>query len=123
MSFLTARPADPAGYGRVVRCGEGRVKAIVEHDDAPPEVREIREVNAGVYCFENRFLDRALGRLRAANRQEEYYLTDVIAAAVRAGLTGRAACPATTRRRCSGSTTACSSRTPRRCCAGACSSG
>ncbi|HEY6001046.1 MAG TPA: bifunctional UDP-N-acetylglucosamine diphosphorylase/glucosamine-1-phosphate N-acetyltransferase GlmU [bacterium] len=86
VTFLTARPADPSGYGRVVRCGEGRVKAIVEHDDAPPGVREIREVNAGVYCFENRFLDRALGRLRAANRQEEYYLTDVIAAAVRAGL-------------------------------------
>ncbi|HWR97011.1 MAG TPA: bifunctional UDP-N-acetylglucosamine diphosphorylase/glucosamine-1-phosphate N-acetyltransferase GlmU, partial [Candidatus Methanoperedens sp.] len=86
VSFLTARLAEPAGYGRVLRCGEGRVKAIVEHDDAPPEVREIREVNAGVYCFENRFLGQALGRLRAANRQDEYYLTDVVAAAVRAGL-------------------------------------
>jgi bifunctional UDP-N-acetylglucosamine pyrophosphorylase/glucosamine-1-phosphate N-acetyltransferase len=86
VTFLTARPADPAGYGRVVRCGEGQVKAIVEHDDAPPAVREIREVNAGVYCFENRFLARALGGLRAGNRQEEYYLTDVVAAAVRARL-------------------------------------
>jgi bifunctional UDP-N-acetylglucosamine pyrophosphorylase/glucosamine-1-phosphate N-acetyltransferase len=85
VTFLTARPADPTGYGRVLRCGEGRVKAIVEHDDAPPDVRDIREVNAGVYCFENRFLDRALKRLRSGNRQQEYYLTDVIAAAVRAG--------------------------------------
>jgi bifunctional UDP-N-acetylglucosamine pyrophosphorylase/glucosamine-1-phosphate N-acetyltransferase len=50
-------------------------------------VRAIREINAGVYCFDNRFLAAALSRLRAANRQEEYYLTDVIAQAVRAGKT------------------------------------
>jgi len=85
-SFLTARLADPAGYGRVVRDERGAVRAIVEHDDADAATRRIGEVNAGVYCFENRFLGRALGRLRAGNRQEEYYLTDVIAAAVRAGL-------------------------------------
>ena len=85
VSFLTARQADPAGYGRVVRDERGEVRAIVEHGDADAATRRIDEVNAGVYCFENRFLDRALGRLRAANRQEEYYLTDVIAAAVRAG--------------------------------------
>jgi len=86
VSFLTARQADPAGYGRVVRDERGEVLAIVEHGDADDETRRIDEVNAGVYCFENRFLARALGRLRAANRQEEYYLTDVIAAAVRARL-------------------------------------
>jgi bifunctional UDP-N-acetylglucosamine pyrophosphorylase/glucosamine-1-phosphate N-acetyltransferase len=87
VSFLTARQADPAGYGRVVRDEGGEVRAIVEHGDADEETRRIDEVNAGVYCFENRFLARALGRLRAANRQQEYYLTDVIAAAVRARLT------------------------------------
>jgi bifunctional UDP-N-acetylglucosamine pyrophosphorylase/glucosamine-1-phosphate N-acetyltransferase len=86
VSFLTARLADPSGYGRVVRDARGEVRAIVEHDDADAGTRRVDEVNAGVYCFENRFLDRALGRLRAANRQEEYYLTDVIAAAVRSGL-------------------------------------
>jgi bifunctional UDP-N-acetylglucosamine pyrophosphorylase / glucosamine-1-phosphate N-acetyltransferase len=86
VSFLTARLADPSGYGRVVRDAGGEVQSVVEHDDADAGTRRIDEVNAGVYCFENRFLDRALGRLRAANRQEEYYLTDVIAAAVRAGL-------------------------------------
>jgi len=86
VSFLTARQADPTGYGRVVRDESGEVRAIVEHDDADAATLRVDEVNAGVYCFENRFLDRALGRLRAANRQEEYYLTDVIAAAVRARL-------------------------------------
>jgi bifunctional UDP-N-acetylglucosamine pyrophosphorylase/glucosamine-1-phosphate N-acetyltransferase len=82
VSILTALVEDPTGYGRIVRCGERGVRAIVEHDDAPPEVRDIREVNAGVYCFENRFLEAALRRLKATNRQGEYYLTDVIAAAV-----------------------------------------
>ena len=85
VSFLTARLADPAGYGRVVRDEQGEVASIVEDADADAATRRLDEVNAGVYCFENRFLDRALGRLRAANNQEEYYLTDVIAAAVRAG--------------------------------------
>ena len=85
VSFLTARQADPAGYGRVVRDERGEVQSIVEHGDADAATRRIEEVNAGVYCFENRFLDRALGQLRAVNRQEEYYLTDVVAAAVRAG--------------------------------------
>jgi bifunctional UDP-N-acetylglucosamine pyrophosphorylase/glucosamine-1-phosphate N-acetyltransferase len=87
VTLLTAEVADPAGYGRIVRGAGGRVARIVEHDDASPEVRGIREVNAGVYCFENRFLDAALRRLRAANRQEEYYLTDVVADAVRRGAT------------------------------------
>jgi bifunctional UDP-N-acetylglucosamine pyrophosphorylase/glucosamine-1-phosphate N-acetyltransferase len=86
VSFLTARLADPAGYGRVVRDAQGEVRAIVEDADADAATRRLDEVNAGVYCFENRFLDRALGRLRAANRQQEYYLPDVIAAAVAAGL-------------------------------------
>jgi bifunctional UDP-N-acetylglucosamine pyrophosphorylase/glucosamine-1-phosphate N-acetyltransferase len=86
VSFLTARLADPAGYGRVVRDAAGEVAAIVEHRDADAATLALDEVNAGVYCFENRFLDRALGRLRAENRQREYYLTDVVAAAVRAGL-------------------------------------
>ena len=86
VSFLTARLADPSGYGRVVRDARGEVRAIVEHDDADAATRRIDEVNAGVYCFDNRFLGRALGRLRAANRQEEFYLTDIIAAAVGSGL-------------------------------------
>jgi len=84
-TLLTAELADPGGYGRIVRDGAGGVRAIVEHDDADDATRAIREVNAGVYCFEAAFLDRALGRLRAANRQEEYYLTDVVGLAVRAG--------------------------------------
>ena len=86
VSFLTARLADPSGYGRVVRDARGEVRAIVEHDDADAAPRRIDEVNAGVYCFDNRFLGRALGRLRAANRQEEFYLTDIIAAAVGSSL-------------------------------------
>jgi bifunctional UDP-N-acetylglucosamine pyrophosphorylase/glucosamine-1-phosphate N-acetyltransferase len=84
----------------VLRDARGEVRAIVEHDDADAATRRIGEVNAGVYCFENRFLERSLGRLRAANRQQEHYLTDVVAAAVRGGL----GVVGTTRRRYRGTT-------------------
>ncbi len=86
VTLLSAELADPAGYGRIVRDGGGAVRGIVEHGDADAATRAVGEVNAGVYCFDRAFLERALGRLRAANRQEEYYLTDVVAAAARSGL-------------------------------------
>ena len=76
-TMLTAILDDPQGYGRVVRDG-GTVEAIVEHRDASPEVREIREINAGMYVFDPASLAPALERLTRANDQSEEYLTDVI---------------------------------------------
>lgn len=84
-TVLTAIYADPTGYGRVVRDERGLVQAIVEHRDASDDVRGIREINAGIYCFSCRVLYEALSRLRPDNTQGEYYLTDVIAALVADG--------------------------------------
>src|SRR5713101_7853956 len=70
---------EPGAYGRVVRDGEGGVRAIVEAKDASAEVRAVREINAGIYVFEVPPLLRVLGELRPQNAQGEYYLTDVIA--------------------------------------------
>ena len=53
--------------------------AIVEHTDATPSQREIREVNTGVYAFDIAALRSALTRLTSDNAQQELYLTDVIA--------------------------------------------
>ncbi|MCK6527513.1 NTP transferase domain-containing protein [Myxococcota bacterium] len=89
VTFLTSRPADPAGYGRVVRDGAGSVERIVEAKDATPEERRIGEVNAGVYAFERSFVfgaGGALAALRPDNAQGELYLTDVVAEARRRGL-------------------------------------
>jgi bifunctional UDP-N-acetylglucosamine pyrophosphorylase/glucosamine-1-phosphate N-acetyltransferase len=74
---LTFRPADPTGYGRVVRDGRGAFLDIVEEKDADFETRTIAEVNAGLYAFDSRSLEAAVGGLRARNAQREMYVTDI----------------------------------------------
>jgi bifunctional UDP-N-acetylglucosamine pyrophosphorylase/glucosamine-1-phosphate N-acetyltransferase len=78
---------DPAGYGRLVVTEDQRVRAVVEERDATPEQRAIRRVNGGLYAFEATFLRAALEAIKPDNAQGEYYLPDVIAAAVERGLT------------------------------------
>ncbi|MEN6547075.1 MAG: bifunctional UDP-N-acetylglucosamine diphosphorylase/glucosamine-1-phosphate N-acetyltransferase GlmU [Armatimonadia bacterium] len=84
-TVLTALYDDPTGYGRLVRDDNGLVQGIVEHKDATPEIRAIREINAGIYVFNARKLFAALKLLRPDNAQGEYYLTDVIARFVEQG--------------------------------------
>jgi bifunctional UDP-N-acetylglucosamine pyrophosphorylase/glucosamine-1-phosphate N-acetyltransferase len=75
-TLLTVKLEDPTGYGRIVRDSDGRFERIVEQKDATPEERQIKEINAGIYCFETRVLFGALARVQPANAQGEYYLTD-----------------------------------------------
>ena len=77
-TLLTAVLDDPTGYGRIVR-EHGRPVAIVEHRDATPAERGIREVGTSTYCFDARYLWPVLARVTSRNQQGEYYLTDVIA--------------------------------------------
>ena len=86
LGLLTVNLNDPTGYGRIVRDGNGVVKAIVEHKDATPEQRQIREGNTGILAVPGKYLGDWLGRLSNSNAQGEYYLTDVIAMAVADGL-------------------------------------
>ncbi|MFN3866891.1 MAG: bifunctional UDP-N-acetylglucosamine diphosphorylase/glucosamine-1-phosphate N-acetyltransferase GlmU [Demequina sp.] len=86
VTLLTARVADPTGYGRVVRdAATDEVVEIVEHKDASAEQRAITEINAGIYVFDAAVLRNALARLGQDNAQGEMYLTDVIAIARRDG--------------------------------------
>ncbi len=78
LTFVSTRVPDPSGYGRVVRDRDGRVARIVEERDAAPEEREIREINAGIYCAERASLLAALRSARPDNAQGEYYLTDAV---------------------------------------------
>ncbi len=87
ITVLTALMDDPLGYGRVVRDGSGQVAAIVEHKDATQEEREIREINSGIYCMDSGFLFANIKEISNDNAQGEYYLTDLLAIAVRKGLT------------------------------------
>ncbi|MGE5235645.1 MAG: NTP transferase domain-containing protein [Acidobacteriota bacterium] len=84
-ALLSAVLPEGGGYGRVVRSPDGSVQAIVEARDATVEQRALHEVNAGTYAFELEALREALPRVRPANDQGEYYLTDVIGLLVGGG--------------------------------------
>jgi bifunctional UDP-N-acetylglucosamine pyrophosphorylase/glucosamine-1-phosphate N-acetyltransferase len=76
-TLLSVRLENPTGYGRVVRDAAGNFGKIVEQKDASEDERQIREINAGIYCFESTKLNDALKRIKPNNAQAEYYLTDV----------------------------------------------
>jgi len=86
VALLTMTPGSPTGYGRIVRGRDGRVERIVEQKDASEEERGIRECNTGVLAAPAALLRRWLEGLKADNSQREYYLTDVIAMAVKEGV-------------------------------------
>ena len=92
--LLTVNLDNPAGYGRIVRDTQGDVLGIVEEKDASPEEREIREVNTGILLAPTTQLRTWLGELRNHNSQGEYYLTDIVAMAVRQGVTVHTVQPA-----------------------------
>ncbi len=77
-TLLTAIYDNPCGYGRIIRDEGGNVKAIVEDKDATEVQKEIKEINAGIYCFDIQELLLALDSITSNNAQGEYYLTDVI---------------------------------------------
>jgi bifunctional UDP-N-acetylglucosamine pyrophosphorylase/glucosamine-1-phosphate N-acetyltransferase len=81
LAVLAAEPADPAGYGRIVRDAEGHVARIVEQKDASDDERAIGIINTGVIVADTAALRRWLAALRNDNAQGEYYLTDVFAQA------------------------------------------
>jgi bifunctional UDP-N-acetylglucosamine pyrophosphorylase/glucosamine-1-phosphate N-acetyltransferase len=83
LSLLTVDLDDPSGYGRIVRAADGTVAAIVEHNEATPEQQTIREINTGVMAAPTHAFARWLGEVRTDNKSGEYFLTDVIAMAVR----------------------------------------
>lgn len=84
ITILTSIYENPFGYGRIVKKGED-VQAIVEEKEASEEIKKIKEVNAGVYCFNNKELFEALEKINNNNEKGEYYLTDVIGIAVKEG--------------------------------------
>ena len=91
LALLTQNLNNPRGYGRIVRDIDGSVKAIVEEKDATPEQQRIQEINTGIMVLPSNSLKKWLKSLRASNAQGEYYLTDVIAMAVKDGVPIRTA--------------------------------
>ncbi len=83
LGLLTVELPDPTGYGRIVRDARGKVLRIVEQKDANARERKIREGNTGIMAVPVKRLRAWLSKLRNANAQGEYYLTDIIAMAVK----------------------------------------
>ena len=93
LALLTVRLDDPTGYGRILREGAGRILRIVEHRDASPAERQIREINTGMLVADRARLAGWLARVGNENAQREYYLTDVVGLAVADGVHVRAVHP------------------------------
>lgn len=85
LTVLTLVEDDPRGFGRIARESSGRILKIVEEADATQEELEIKELNAGMYCFEANWLWASLGKL-APSKSGEYYLTDLVELAADEGV-------------------------------------
>jgi bifunctional UDP-N-acetylglucosamine pyrophosphorylase/glucosamine-1-phosphate N-acetyltransferase len=86
LALLTAHTIDPTGLGRIVRDGAGSVKRIVEERDATPTERAIGEIYTGVMAAPTALIAAWVAKLVPHNAQNEYYLTDVVAAALADGV-------------------------------------
>ena len=86
VSLLTVNADDPRGFGRIIRKADGTVEAIVEEYVATAEQLQVKELNVGGYCFDANWLWDALHRIPKNPQKGEYYLTDTIELASKAGL-------------------------------------
>ena len=77
-TVLTAIADDPFAYGRIIRDVNGKLVKIVEEKDATEQERKIKEINSGIYCFDNKLLFEMLEKVKNDNNQGEYYLPDVL---------------------------------------------
>lgn len=77
-TVLTSYTQNPFAYGRIVRDSKGNLLKIVEEKDATEEEKLIKEVNSGIYCFDNRELFKLISLVKNDNNQGEYYLPDVL---------------------------------------------
>jgi bifunctional UDP-N-acetylglucosamine pyrophosphorylase/glucosamine-1-phosphate N-acetyltransferase len=86
LSILTVVADDARGFGRILRSADGTVQAVVEEVVATPQQAGIKELNVGGYCFDANWLWDALQRIPKNPKKGEYYLTDTVELASKAGL-------------------------------------
>lgn len=86
VAFSTAVVDNPS-VGRVLRDPDGKVANIVEDSEASPEVKRIREINAGLYVFETPAIFSLLDSVEPVGPKRELYLTRAVELALSRGLT------------------------------------
>jgi bifunctional UDP-N-acetylglucosamine pyrophosphorylase/glucosamine-1-phosphate N-acetyltransferase len=92
LRILTTTLDEPTGYGRIVRNDVGNVICITEQKDADEATLAIKEVNSGIMVLPTKWLGESLSNLSNDNAQGEYYLTDMVALAVKDGLAINTVC-------------------------------
>jgi bifunctional UDP-N-acetylglucosamine pyrophosphorylase/glucosamine-1-phosphate N-acetyltransferase len=85
VAVLGFRPSDPGPYGRLVTAADGTLERIVEARDANAAERAIGLCNAGIMAFDGAVLFDFVSRIGNDNAKHEYYLTDIVAVARKAG--------------------------------------
>ena len=90
--ILSAKVADPTGYGRIVRDETGAVVQIIEQKDANELQQQIQEINSGIMLVQRQRLEQWLEQIDNHNSQEEYYLTDIVDCCVQQGGSVTALC-------------------------------
>jgi bifunctional UDP-N-acetylglucosamine pyrophosphorylase/glucosamine-1-phosphate N-acetyltransferase len=83
LALLVAHLEDPKGLGRIVRDNQGKISSIVEEKDANEQEKNIKEIYTGICCARAADLELWLPQLGNNNAQGEYYLTEIIALAVK----------------------------------------
>lgn len=81
ITMLTVRSSDSHGFGRILRGMDGEVREIVEEAHASATELKIDELNVGAYCFKSAWLWDVIRRIKLSPKGE-YYLTDLVGAAV-----------------------------------------
>jgi UDP-N-acetylglucosamine diphosphorylase/glucosamine-1-phosphate N-acetyltransferase len=79
VSLLAVELEDPYGYGRILLDQNDQLCGIIEETDATAEQKQIRLINAGIYCVNKTFLMDVLPKIHSNNSQGELYLTDMVA--------------------------------------------
>jgi len=90
MAVLGFEAADPTPYGRLIFKG-GRLLRIVESKDASEIEKTLKSCNSGVLAANSDVLFELLAKVGTDNAKGEYYLTDVVGLANKAGMTVKAA--------------------------------
>ena len=85
LAVAAFEPADPSGYGRIVRDDKGNITGIVEDRDASDDQRSIQLCNGGIMAAKMPLLFELLAQVTNDNAKQEYYLTDIIGLATKAG--------------------------------------
>jgi len=91
VAVLGFHAADPVGYGRLIVTHGDRVVRIVEEREATAAERAVSACNSGVLAAPAPLLFELLGKVGRDNAKGEYYLTDVVGLAAKAGRSVRAA--------------------------------